>query len=25
MIARELLDTAPIPGGDELRLFRREL
>lgn len=25
MIQRELLDTAPIPGGDELRLFRREL
>ena len=25
MIARELLDTASIPGGDELRLFRREL
>jgi spermidine synthase len=25
MIARELLDTAPIPGGDELRLFRRAL
>ncbi|WP_417622153.1 spermidine synthase [Parasphingorhabdus sp.] len=25
MIARELLDTAPIPGGGELRLFRREL
>ena len=25
MIARELLDTATIPGGDELRLFRREL
>ncbi|ASK87393.1 spermidine synthase [Sphingorhabdus sp. SMR4y] len=25
MIAREHLDTAPIPGGDELRLFRREL
>ena len=23
MIARELLDTAQIPGGDELRLFRR--
>jgi len=25
MIARELLDSAPIPGGGELRLFRREL
>ena len=25
MIARELLDTAAIPGGGELRLFRREL
>ncbi|ATW04531.1 MnmC family methyltransferase [Sphingorhabdus sp. YGSMI21] len=25
MIAREHLDTAPIPGGDELRLFRRAL
>ena len=25
MIARELLDTATIPGGGELRLFRREL
>ncbi len=25
MIQRTLLDTAPIPGGDELRLFRREL
>ncbi|MEJ6596178.1 spermidine synthase [Parasphingorhabdus sp.] len=25
MIARELLDSAKIPGGDELRLFRREL
>ncbi len=25
MIARELLDTATIPGGDELRLFRRAL
>lgn len=25
MIARELLDTASIPGGGELRLFRREL
>ena len=25
MIARELVDTASIPGGDELRLFRREL
>ncbi len=25
MIQRELLDTAPIPGGDELRLFRRAL
>jgi len=23
MIARELIDTAPIPGGDDLRLFRR--
>lgn len=23
MIARELIDTAEIPGGDELRLFRR--
>lgn len=25
MIARELLDTAKIPGGDELKLFRRAL
>ena len=25
MIARDLLDTASIPGGGELRLFRREL
>ena len=25
MIQRELLDTAAIPGGGELRLFRREL
>ncbi|WP_321323468.1 spermidine synthase [uncultured Parasphingorhabdus sp.] len=25
MIVREHLDTAPIPGGDELRLFRRAL
>lgn len=25
MIARELLDSAQIPGGGELRLFRREL
>jgi len=25
MIARELLDSASIPGGGELRLFRREL
>lgn len=25
MIQRELLDTAKIPGGDELRLFRRQL
>ncbi|GAB5488471.1 MAG: spermidine synthase [Parasphingorhabdus sp.] len=25
MIERELLDTAKIPGGDELRLFRRPL
>jgi len=25
MIARQLLDTAAIPGGGELRLFRREL
>lgn len=25
MITRDLLDTANIPGGDELKLFRREL